>query len=88
MALLMSQQDEQDSLIRKLADVSPLELPAAVVPNIKEASTPQFFMRIADLASEAGEEEKEKLSSFASNLVSALEVVVQVWRVRGFQVVK
>ena len=88
MALLMSQQDEQDSLIRKLADVSPLELPAAVVPNIKEVPTPQFFMRIADLASEAEEEEKEKLSSFASNLVSALEVVVQVWRVRGFQVVK
>ena len=38
------------------------------------------------IAQGQGEEEKEKLSSFASNLVSALEVVVQVWRVRGSKV--
>ena len=42
-------------------------------------SSPAFFMRIASLSDETqDEEEKQKLAALASNLVVALEVVVQV----------
>ncbi len=47
--------------------------------NIKEVSTPAFFMRIASLNDESeDDQEKNKLAALASNLVTALEVVVQV----------
>lgn len=77
--LRMNQQQEaQDELIRTLADVSPLELPVVVSQHIKEVSTPAFFMRIASLNDESeNDEEKDKLAALASNLVTALEVVVQ-----------
>jgi len=72
------QQQQQDELIRSLADVGQLELPAAVSQYIKEVSSPAFFMRIASLSDETqDEEEKQKLAALASNLVVALEVVVQ-----------
>ena len=52
---------------------------ARVVQHIKEVSTPAFFMRIASLNDESeNDEEKDKLAALASNLVTALEVVVQV----------
>lgn len=79
LTLRMNQQQEaQDELIRKLADVDPLNLPSAASQSIKEVSTPAFFMRIATLSDESeDEQEKNKLAALASNLVAALEVVVQ-----------
>jgi len=74
----MNQQQAQDALINKLADVSPLDLPSAASQSIKEVSNPAFFMRIATLSDESSDEaQKAKLAGLASNLVAALEVVVE-----------
>lgn len=54
-------------------------MPVILNQSIKEVSTPAFFMRIATLSDESkNEQEKSKLAALASNLVVALEVVVQV----------
>ena len=48
--------------------------------SIKQVSNPAFFMRIATLSDESADEaQKAKLAALASNLVAALEVVVQVF---------
>lgn len=66
-----------DEMITKLADAKPYELPNAVRRAFRVCSSPQFFMRIAARADEASnEEEKEKLSALASNLVATLDAVV------------
>lgn len=64
--------------VRKGASICTLKV-ARVEQNIKEVSTPAFFMRIASLNDESeDDDEKTKLAALASNLVTALEVVVQV----------
>jgi len=74
----MNQQQAQDDLIIKLAEVGPLDLPSAASQSIKQVSNPAFFMRIATLSDESADEvQKAKLAALASNLVAALEVVVQ-----------
>lgn len=66
-----------DDMITKLANAKPYELPNAVSKSIRVVSSPQFFLRIVERVDmESSEEEKEKLSSLASNLVSTLEAVV------------
>ena len=66
-----------DDMITKLANAKPYELPNAVSKAIRVVSSPQFFLRIVERVDmESSEEEKEKLSSLASNLVSTLEAVV------------
>jgi hypothetical protein len=74
-----SQEDLEimDLMINKLADAKPYDLPNAVRRAFRVCSSPQFFMRIAARADEAtNEEEKEKLSALASNLVATLDAVV------------
>lgn len=66
-----------DEMITKLADAKPYDLPNAVRRAFRVCSSPQFFMRIAARADEAtDEDEKEKLSALASNLVATLDAVV------------
>ena len=66
-----------DDMITKLAAAKPYELPNAVSKAIRVVSSPRFFLRIAERADMATDEvEKERLSAFASNLVSTLEAVV------------
>jgi hypothetical protein len=66
-----------DEMITKLADAKPYELPNAVRRAFRVVSSPQFFMRIAELGDKADGEQKEKLTALASNLVATLEVVVE-----------
>jgi hypothetical protein len=67
-----------DEMITKLADAKPYELPNAVRRAFRVVSSPQFFMRIAELTDKATDsEEKEKFAALASNLVATLEVVVE-----------
>lgn len=67
-----------DEMISKLANAKPYELPNAVRRAFRVLSSPQIFMRIADLADQTDDEiEKEKLSALASNLSSTLEAVVE-----------
>ena len=75
-----SDQEKQlmDEMITKLADAKPYELPNAVRRAFRVVSSPQFFLRIAERADTAiDEEEIEKLAALASNLVATLEVVVE-----------
>lgn len=66
-----------DEMITKLSNAKPYDLPNAVRRAFRVCSSPQFFMRIAARADEATEEEeKEKLSALASNLVATLDAVV------------
>jgi predicted transcriptional regulator len=65
-----------DEMITKLADAKPYDLPNAVRRAFRVCSSPQFFMRIAARADEATNDEKEKLSALASNLVATLDAVV------------
>jgi len=66
-----------DDMITKLMNAKPYELPNAVSKAIRVVSSPQFFMRVAERADVATEEEeKEKLSVLASNLVATIEAVV------------
>lgn len=66
-----------DDMITKLANAKPYELPNAVSKAIRVVSSPRFFMRIAERVDmETSEEQKEKLSALASNLVTTLEAVV------------
>ena len=66
-----------DEMITKLADAKPYELPNAVRRAFRVCSSPQFFMRIAARADQTKEEqEKEKLSALASNLVATLDALV------------
>lgn len=66
-----------DDMITKLAAAKPYELPNAVSKSIRVVSSPRFFLRIAERADMATDKvEKERLSAFASNLVSTLEAVV------------
>lgn len=66
-----------DDMITKLMNAKPYELPNAVSKAIRVVSSPRFFMRIAERADVAtDEEEKEKLSALASNLVATIEAVV------------
>lgn len=67
-----------DEMIGKLANAKPYELPNAVRRAFRVVSSPQFFMRIAEMTDKATDEsEKEKLAALASNLVATLEVVVE-----------
>jgi len=75
-----SDQEKQlmDEMITKLADAKPYELPNAVRRAFRVVSSPQFFLRIAERADTAiDEDEIEKLAALASNLVATLEVVVE-----------
>ena len=75
-----SDQEKQlmDEMITKLADAKPYELPNAVRRAFRVVSSPQFFLRIAERADSAiDEDEIEKLAALASNLVATLEVVVE-----------
>lgn len=67
-----------DEMITKLSNAKPYELPNAVRRAFRVISSPRFFIRIAERTDMAEDSvEKEKLSSFAANLVSTLEVVVE-----------
>ena len=75
-----SDQEKQlmDEMITKLADAKPYELPNAVRRAFRVVSSPQFFLRIAERADTASDEDEiEKLAALASNLVATLEVVVE-----------
>jgi hypothetical protein len=66
-----------DTMIDKLADAKPYDLPTAVQRAYRVISSPQFFLRIAarqDMAT--SEQEQSKLQALACNLVSTLEAVV------------
>jgi len=66
-----------DDMITKLANAKPYELPNAVSKAIRVVSSPRFFMRIAERVDmESSDEQKDKLSALATNLVSTLEAVV------------
>jgi len=67
-----------DEMINKLADAKPYELPNAVRRAFRVISSPQFFIRIAQIAGEDEDPtQKEKLSALAANLVNTLEAVVE-----------
>lgn len=67
-----------DEMISKLADAKPYELPNAVRRAFRVISSPQFFIRIAQVADKAEDpSQKEKLSALAANLVNTLEAVVE-----------
>jgi hypothetical protein len=67
-----------DEMITKLSNAKPYELPNAVRRAFRVISSPRFFMRVAERTDLAEDPvEKEKLLSFAANLVSTLEVVVE-----------
>lgn len=66
-----------DDMISKLAIAKAYELPNAVSKAIRVISSPRFFLRIAERADMATkDDEKERLSALAENLVSTLEAVV------------
>jgi len=65
-----------DQMISKLASSEVYELPNAISRSIRVVSSPQFFMRIAELADGAEGDEKERLAALATNLVSTLEAIV------------
>lgn len=66
-----------DEIITKLAAASLTELPNAVSKAIRIASSPQFFLRIAQRVDmESDEENKEKLMALANNVSRTLEAVV------------
>eukprot|EP00980_Cylindrotheca_fusiformis_P012583 scaffold3084_cov144-Cylindrotheca_fusiformis.AAC.31 len=67
-----------DEMITKLSNAKPYELPNAVRRAFRVISSPRFFLRIAERTDLTDDTiEKEKLSNFAANLVSTLEVVVE-----------
>lgn len=67
-----------DEMIDKLSSAKPYELPNAVRRAFRVLSSPQFFLRIAERNDAAEtDEEKERLSALASNLVSTLDAVVE-----------
>lgn len=67
-----------DEMIDKLAQAKPYELPNAVRRAFRVVSSPQFFLRIAQKTDAAEtEQDKQRLQSLASNLVSTLEMVVE-----------
>jgi len=66
-----------DEMIEKLADAQVFELPNAVQRAFRVISSPQFFLRIASRQDQAAtDEERQRLESLASNLISTLEAVV------------
>ena len=68
-----------DDMITKLADAKPYELPNAVSRAIRVVSSPQFFLRIAARADMAkDDDEREKLSALADNLVTTIQAVVDM----------
>ena len=68
-----------DDMITKLGNAKIYELPAAVAPAIRVISSPQFFLRIAELADATKDpDEKEKLSALAENLVNTIKAVVSM----------
>ncbi|EKX32871.1 hypothetical protein GUITHDRAFT_120938 [Guillardia theta CCMP2712] len=73
-----SQEQLMDDLILKMAEAAPYELPNIASQNLKEISSPKFFLRIASMSDESQDEtRKQQLSALADNLVATLEVVVQ-----------
>jgi hypothetical protein len=67
-----------DQMITKLSNAKPYELPNAVRRAFRVISSPRFFMRVAERTDLTEDPvEKEKLLSFAANLVATLEVVVE-----------
>ena len=68
-----------DEMIRKLMDAKPYELPEAVKRAYRVISSPQFFLRIAELAGQASDATvKEKLTTLSVNIVNTLEAVVSI----------
>ena len=66
-----------DDMITKLSKAKPYELPNAVKQAFRVASSPKFFLRIAQRVDVTdNEEEKQRLQALATNLVSTLDAVV------------
>lgn len=66
-----------DTMIDKLMQAKPYELPAAVQRAFRVLRSPQFFLRIAERQDVAtSRSQKEQLQALASNLVATLEAVV------------
>lgn len=67
-----------DEMVGRLADAKPYELPNAVRRAFRVISSPQFFVRIAELTDLAQDTtQKEKLAALSVNLVNTVEVVIQ-----------
>ena len=68
-----------DSLIYELADCTPFDLPGKVrQPSVLRAvGRPQFFLRIAEICDDCGDEDRERLAALADNLASTLSVIVE-----------
>ena len=67
-----------DEMIDKLAAAKPYELPSAVKRAFRIIRSPPFFLRIAQRTDQAeSPQERQRLETLATNLVSTLEVVVE-----------
>ena len=67
-----------DEMIDKLVDAKPYDLPSAVKRAFQVIRSPQFFLRIAERADQAKDDEaRQRFEVLASNLVTTLEAVVE-----------